>query len=253
MKINIVQGDKSYSADLGKGHDISIRLVSGEGPNCFYAPLFESAPVKAGDFVGSTQAGGIVNFYNVRMNPHGNGTHTECVGHISTEKVVVPDVLTNSHSVAKLISVYPYRKENGDLAITPEVICDHLQDFNSETLIVRTLPNDDTKRRRMYSDTNPPYFDHRAIQMVREAGVKHLVTDLPSVDREVDEGKLLGHKAFWQYPETVDHEKTITELVYVDNLIKDGLYLCNIQIINIDLDASPSRIILYDLESDDKI
>jgi hypothetical protein len=32
---------------------------------------------------------------------------------------------------------------------------------------------------------------------LHESGIQHLLIDLPSVDKEKDEGKLLAHKAFW--------------------------------------------------------
>ena len=38
-------------------------------------------------FTGSVAEGGSVNFRNIAFNPHGNGTHTECLGHI-TEHVL---------------------------------------------------------------------------------------------------------------------------------------------------------------------
>ena len=82
---------------------------------------------------------------------------------------------------------------------------------------------------------------------LNQQGIKHLITDLPSIDREEDGGALAGHKAFWDYPEHPANDKTITEMVYVENTIPDGLYFCNIQIISIELDASPSKIVLYPL------
>ncbi len=51
--------------------------------------------------------------------------------------------------------------------------------------VVRTLPNDDSKRTREYSGTLPPYLTLDAAQWLASAGVQHLVVDLPSVDREV--------------------------------------------------------------------
>jgi len=75
--------------------------------------------------------------------------------------------------------------------------------------------------------------------------------DLPSVDREHDEGKLLAHKAFWNVKDVnclnEDARKncTITELVYVNDTIKDGSYILNIQIASFENDASPSKPILY--------
>lgn len=77
--------------------------------------------------------------------------------------------------------------------------------------------------------------------------IVHLLTDLPSVDRAEDGGKLLAHKAFWNWPMIPNKKKTITEMVYIDNVVPDGLYLCNIQIASIESDASPSKIVIYPL------
>ncbi|MEM1216944.1 MAG: cyclase family protein, partial [Bacteroidota bacterium] len=110
---------QAYTADLTQPLDISIRLgFTGDNPNCFYAPLAEVAPVVAGDFVGDTQRGGLVNFKTIKVNPHGNGTHTECVGHIATELFFLPDCLAQYHHAAHLVSVYPQRLDNGDRVIT---------------------------------------------------------------------------------------------------------------------------------------
>jgi len=68
---------------------------------------------------------------------------------------------------------------------------------------------------------------------------------LPSVDREVDEGKLLAHKAFWEYPDAPRTDCTITEMVYVPDNAMDGLYLLNLQIASFELDVSPSKPVLY--------
>lgn len=245
MKIEVRYKDQAYQIDLTKGIDISLRLSNGSGPNCFWAPLFEASPVKTDEFVGSTAEGGLVNFFNLRLNPHGNGTHTECVGHIAKEQVSISDVLKSSLSFARLISVYPERQKNGDLIITKELIMDSVEEWDFDTLIIRTLPNDDHKRTKSYSGTNPPYFHHSAISYIVAQGIDHLMSDLPSVDREEDEGLLLGHKAFWNYPEILDTNKTISELIYATNDVRDGLYLCETQIININLDVSPSRIRLH--------
>jgi arylformamidase len=78
-------------------------------------------------------------------------------------------------------------------------------------------------------------------------GLDHLLIDLPSVDRESDGGKLLAHKAFWQFPERIRKNCTITELVYVADTIQDGLYFLNLQITSLEMDASPSKPVLYNL------
>ena len=80
-----------------------------------------------------------------------------------------------------------------------------------------------------------------------DIGVKHLLIDLPSVDKEDDGGALVGHKIFWKYPENTRKKCTITELIYVSNSIKDGLYLLNLQFVPFENDASPSRPIIFNL------
>ncbi|MEM6543072.1 MAG: hypothetical protein AAF634_18095, partial [Bacteroidota bacterium] len=44
-----------------------------------------------------------------------------------------------------------------------------------------------------------------------------------------DEGLLLAHRAFWQYPYATRTQATISEMVYVPDMIKDGLYLLQMQ------------------------
>ncbi|HQZ42852.1 MAG TPA: cyclase family protein, partial [Flavobacteriales bacterium] len=80
---------------------------------------------------------------------------------------------------------------------------------------------------------------------LRSIGVKHLLLDLPSVDREEDGGKLEAHHAFWGHPHTRDQESTITELINVPTDIRDGNYLLEIQLANFVNDAAPSRPVLY--------
>lgn len=248
MKIALTYNNKSYQADLTKPQDISMRLVPNQqGVNCFYAPWVEASPVVAGDFIGDTKQGGAVNFKTLKINPHGNGTHTECVGHIAKEEYTINQCLKTFHFVAKLISVYPQRTDDGDRIITKQQVEELLAGETPRALIIRTLPNDDLKLNTNYSGSNPPYVTAEAMQFIVAQGVEHLLIDLPSVDREEDGGKLLAHKAFWQYPTAIRTHCSITELIYVPQSIRDGLYLLNIQIISLELDASPSKILLYDL------
>ncbi len=251
MKItaNIEYANQRWSADLKKPLDISIPLKAGfETVNCFYAPLMETFPVIVGDFIGSTQQGGILNFLNVKFNPHGNGTHTECVGHISKEKYTINQSLKDFHFFGKLVSLYPFKLDNGDRVITKQLVQNILNKNEVEALIIRTMPNDRLKLKMNYSGSNPSYFSPEAIEYIKNCGVQHLLVDLPSVDREEDGGKLAAHKAFWSYPNAPKVQNTITELIFVDNQIKDGYYLVNIQIASFEIDVSPSKPILYKLE-----
>ena len=138
---------------------------------------------------------------------------------------------------------------NSDFVINKEIIQNLVsQDDNIDTLIIRTLPNSNNKNSKNYSNTNPPYFLKSAIEYIVDIGIKHLLVDLPSVDKEKDGGALEGHKAFWQYPKQPRTDCTITELIYVSDLIKDGLYLLNLQFVPFENDASPSRPIIFNLK-----
>ena len=249
MLATIEHQGQRYRANLVEPLDISLPLREGlESVNCFYAPLFETQPVVAGDFIGSTKRGGPVNFLNIRLNPHGNGTHTECVGHITKEKYTINETLKNFHYLAFLTSVYPQRLANGDRVIGREQLAVVLKPGQTPALIIRTLPNDDRKMRVNYSGSNPPYLDAEAVQYIVDCGVRHLLIDLPSVDREEDGGRLAAHKTFWNFSGERRTKSTITELIYVDNAIPDGFYLLNLQIASFEIDVSPSKPVLYRLE-----
>lgn len=203
-----------------------------------------------GNFVGDTTQGSSVNVKTVKFTPHGNGTHTECVGHISKQPFSVNKSLLNFHHFAQLVSVYPQRQENGDRIILKSQLEGELIE-NISALVIRTMPNDDLKLKTNYSDTNPPFLHHELVTHLVQHGISHLLIDLPSVDKEKDGGQLLAHKAFWQYDENnlskVRTEATITEFVYIKTAIKDGLYLLNLQMASFELDASPSKPVLYQL------
>lgn len=235
-----------FQVNLTLPIDISIPLKPGmDGPNCFHAPFLEISPLIAGDFVGSTAAGSPVNFMNVKLNPHGNGTHTECVGHIAKEQYTINQCLKQFFFIAQLISVFPQKMENGDRVITRIQLEDILETDCPTALIIRTLPNDASKQHRQYSGNNPPFFEPEAIRFLVEKGVDHLLVDLPSIDREEDGGAMAAHKAFWQYPQNTRATCTISEMVFLPDTIKDGDYLLNIQITALEMDASPSKPILY--------
>lgn len=249
MQVQIDIAGKTFEADLRHPLDISIPLdPERPGPNAFYAPAFRTEAVQAGDFIGDTRLGGVVNFKNVFINPHGNGTHTECLGHISKEPLHIHHCLRAFHFPARLVTVLPQRLDNGDRVITEAQITQAL-DPVLPALILRTQPNGEDKGERSWSGTNPPYLSEAAAQAIAGAGVEHLLLDLPSVDREEDEGRLAAHKAFWGYPSAPRTAATITEMAYIPDHIPDGVYLLNLQIASFVLDVSPSKPVLYSLQA----
>lgn len=241
----------AHKIDLSKPIDVSIPLQHGtENPNAFYAPPVAYIPLIAGDFVGSTQSGSPVNFFNVQLNPHGNGTHTECVGHIFNLEHTINKTLDRFFFPAQLISIEPQELENGDRVITMEQVASKLDRDFPEALLIRTFPNDSSKKSRQYSGANPPYMHHEAAAFLAENNIEHLLIDLPSVDREEDDGLLLAHHAYWQHPESVREKATISELIYVPDEVVDGKYFLNIQIASFELDVSPSKPVLYEIFKD---
>jgi len=241
-------------------YDISIPLdLAGEQPNAYGVSPAVSEPVEAGGLVGDTRRGGSVNFERVTLIPHCNGTHTECVGHITHERISVQDCLLDVIVSATLISVEPasvgddyvlskagLTKALGSLTLTPSI-------DRASALVVRTLPNDDTKLTRHYGEDNiPPYFTAEAMQYIVECGFRHLLVDLPSIDRIFDDGKLINHRIFWnvagesfEVNSNTRVNSTVTELIYVPNEVEDGEYSLNIQIAPFRADASPSRPMLF--------
>lgn len=249
MKIRFQSQGQSYQADLSKPLDISIPLRHGhQNPNAYFAPAPEFQPVEAEGFVGDTRQGSPVNFYNLKLNPHGNGTHTECVGHISKDRYSINSCLKEFHFIAQLASIYPTSQSNGDQVILEGQVKKVLDGPVPEALIIRTMPNNELKLKAQYSGHNPPYLHHQAARLIRQSGIRHLLIDLPSIDREADAGELLAHKAFWNYPRQPEKGHTITEMIYAGNEINDGPYLLNIQIASLEMDASPSKILLFELE-----
>ena len=237
--------------DLSKPIDISIPLTnSDENPIAWYLekPIME--PVVFGDWIGKVSEGSSTNFNNIYFNPHGHGTHTECLGHITKEFYSINQCLKQFFFLAELISVQP-ESVGTDFVISKQQIANALNGNFPEAIIIRTLPNTSDKLSKKYSKTNPPYLSEEAAVFIREAGIQHLLIDLPSVDREEDGGKLLAHKAFWNVKNTNDLNEdarinsTITELIFVPNDIQDGNYLLNLQIGSFENDASPSKPVLY--------
>jgi arylformamidase len=244
--------DNDHFIDTNSPLDLSIVLSDDiRNPRAWYVepPRFE--PVRTECYIGSVKEGGDVNFRDIYFNPHGHGTHTECLGHITEEIHSVNETMHNYFYRAKLVSILPKRieRENGDIdfVITPEQIS-ALDISDSEALIIRTMPNDATKTSRNYSSSNPPYLDAACAGIVIENGIEHLLIDLPSVDRESDGGVLAFHHAFWQVPHSPNYKRTITELIYADNSIKDGAYILSFHIAPFNNDAAPSRPVLYDIK-----
>ena len=264
MLLSLTINNQQHSVDITRPIDISIPLkFGGEQPNAFYLPRAEAVVAQGGDFVGDTRQGGSCNCETVTLNPHGNGTHTECVGHLSTNRIHVNAALKDVFIPALLVSLPVESDADGKACIGGSALeggvlalSRQLSALESEALpglIIRTLPNDARKKEIGWSGSQPPYLHPDAARYIRELGVRHLLLDLPSLDRE-DDPLLRSHRIFWELPEEGAVEgdpedgRTITEMIYVPDEVEDGLYLLNLQIPPFALDAAPSRPLLFRIE-----
>jgi arylformamidase len=239
--------------------DLSISTHTGDDAVlAWYCEPIKLEPVMTDRFIGEVKQGGAVNFRNLFMNPHGNGTHTECVGHISVEDISINKCLKEFHFEAILVTANPeiVPNEDGkkDRIVSRTVLEKAVVELgdvgkNINAMVIRTLPNKSDKLSFNYSNTNPTYFSKEAIDFVNELGYDHLLVDQPSIDREEDGGELIGHHTFWDYPANPQLHKTITELIYVPDSVKDGRYLMNMQITSLENDASPSKVVLFEIHS----
>lgn len=245
MFATILINGKEVQVNLSAPLDISIALREGrENMNAFYLPPMERNPFRMGSFIGDVNQGGACNVFSITFNPHGNGTHTECVGHISSESYSIHQCLKQFFFFAELISIVP-EKKSGDRMITKELLKNALGDKRADALVIRTIPNSPEKQVMQYSGTNPAYLTEEAATWIREQKFLHLLIDVPSVDKEDDGGKLLAHRSFWNYPDAARREATITELIYVPESVPDGSFLLNLQIASFVNDASPSKPLLF--------
>jgi len=247
--------NQTHTVDFAQPIDISIPLTNtDENPIAWYLDKPSIEPVRMGDWIGKVSEGqSSTNFNTIAFNPHGHGTHTECLGHITRDFYSINDTLKTFVFYAQVLTVEPQIQANGDGVITVEQLHTLWINQQQTAIVIRTLPNATAKKHSKYSHTNPPYLDAAAALFLREQGIKHLLIDLPSVDKEKDEGKLLAHKAFWNVKdinnvnEDAQFDATITEMIYVPDWVHDGFYLLNIQIASFVNDASPSKPILYQI------
>lgn len=245
MITTIQYNSRKLQIDLSQPLDISIPIKgNASNVNAWYigAPKIEPEMFD-GDTI-SVAEGAAVNFNTITFNPHSHGTHTETVGHITKEKYPINKYLKQFFFLAEVITVAP-EKQGDDYIISAKQLQFALGNKKRDAVVVRTMPNTKDKKSRQYSNTNWTYFQEDAIKLLVRKGIKHLLIDLPSVDREEDGGELKGHNAFWNTKGKLRTDATITEFIYVSNKIEDGCYILNLQIAPFENDATPSKPILY--------
>ena len=245
MIATIKYNSKEYQIDLSQPIDISIPLrASKENVNAWYLKEPTIEPVQFDDWKGSVEEGASVNFNSIWFNPHAHGTHTECVGHITKKVHSINKHLKQFFFLAEVVTIPP-EKVNGDFVISKKQLQFALGNKKRDAIVIRTIPNTNEKLSMQYSNSNPPYLLEDTAVYLKEKNVRHLLVDLPSIDKEKDGGKLLAHNAFWNTKSKLRLDATITEFIFVPNTVEDGTYLLNLQIAPFENDATPSKPILY--------
>jgi kynurenine formamidase len=258
---------RDCTVDLAHGASLALELAfDGSGPTWFGAGAARSTPHAVAGFSGRVAAGASCNSSRIELTPHCHGTHTECVGHLTSEPCDVARMAPLTPLPAWLLSVAPERAAgSGETSDPPPAPDDALltrralsaawpaaPPFSPKALIVRTLPNDLAKRHRDYDREPAAFFSVEAAAWLVAQGVEHLVVDLPSIDRGRDAGRLAAHRVYFGLPpgstrlaEARRPQATLTELAYIDAALIDGPYLLALQLPALAGDAVPSRPVLY--------
>jgi hypothetical protein len=260
---------RQYRVDFANPLSLAIPLdFAGRQPACFGAPRAGAAPLRAGGFTGDTRAGGSCNCEVLTLAPHCNGTHTECVGHLTDERVAVSERLRGGVELAQLVTVEPASAADTDEDSDPQPAAgDRLVTASAlarsaaaqagprtSALVVRTQRAGEPLRR--YEGAAPaPYLSRQAAAWLVERGIETLVLDLPSADRAEDAGRLTAHRVFFGLPPgsrdaraASRPQASITELAWIDAAVADGYYLLDLQIPPFLSDAAPSRPLLYPVQ-----
>ena len=279
MHARVTIDGHELAIDLSHPVDLAIELdFTGAQPRHFGAPRASSRPYESPgfDFKGSVERGASCNCSIIVLIPHCNGTHTECAGHLTRERLDAWRTAPAGLVPALLLSVEPETvasqkagdyagagesteppPQPGDRLITARALersWPGSTPFTPRALILRTLPNDPDKRTRDYTSGNPPYLSQQAAELLVARGIAHLIVDAPSIDRGHDEGRLTAHRIFFGLPPKMvqlgaatRRDATITELAFVPDEVTDGAYLLELQVPALCGDAVPSRPLLYRL------
>jgi kynurenine formamidase len=271
LKASFLSREIEFNSEIY--HSISIKQAfDSNQPNIYNVPFASRVAYKDEDFIGDVLQGGVCNFDLLTLVPHCNGTHTESIGHIVNYKdnnnnpiYSLPQILNDTFFTAKLISLKPIHfndisdsyypiSDNNDLVITQSQIENIIED-GIEALIIRTLPNNTNKLNNNYSSIKSAFFTNEAMQAISNSSIKHLIVDLPSIDRARDNGKLSNHRIYWNVKEDSIEintnsrtDRTISEFAFIDDFIEDGYYILNIETPPLLIDAVPSNIKLFPIK-----
>lgn len=272
---------RDWRASLARPQSLAIPLhFDSPGVRHFGAPPATSTALRVGEFSGDVRSGASCNCATLTLAPHCNGTHTECVGHLTAERINVRELAPRTPLPALVLSAPVTRAADctegsrpppaaDDALVTRAALVAALHAVEARlppatapggepplAIVIRTLPNEPGKNARDDSDGPAPYLTLEAVDWLIGRGTRHLVLDLPSLDRSHDDGELAGHRRFFGLPargvggqpDPVRHGCTITEFAFVPDEVADGVALLQLAFPEIDGDAVPSAPLLYAAE-----
>jgi len=247
LKVWIELDNREVEVDLSRPIDLALELnFDANQPRHFGAPAATTEAFAVPGFSGSVATGASCNCNVITLIPHCNGTHTECVGHLTIERLDAHRVVPKGLIPAVLITVEPTdvtqegtdpKPQPGDKLVT-------------RAALERNWPRDSSPRAVVIRTTEASYLTRDAAEFLVARNIEHLVVNLPSIDREHDEGRLTAHRVFFGMPPRATAaatrpQATITEFAHTPPEVPDGLYVLEIQTPAIAGDAVPSRPILY--------
>jgi kynurenine formamidase len=276
---------RDFTVDLSSPVSLALELdfgvaeagVSRPQPRHFDAPAATSRPYAVPGFSGSVRTGASCNCDVITVIPHCNGTHTECAGHLTREPLDAYPLVPAGLMEALLLTVAPVPTTQasgestvptphaGDRMVTRGAI-ENAWAAHTVNTLSRPLALVIRTRQRVLqlaprngdpaAGAEPPaYLTQEAATLLVERGIEHLVIDLPSIDREHDEGRLTAHRIFFGLPpgsrelaQATRRHATVTELADVPNDLEDGPYLLAIHVPAWRGDAVPSRPLLYPVQ-----
>jgi len=240
--------------------DAPLSERTDENPAAFGLPAPFAEPIRFGDTALATKEGAPVNCHTLHLCPHGAGTHTECAAHISDNHIRVLNAVSGTPLVAVLLDVTPKRfaesaDRHGGTRHPEDLVVDAAEisakfattwgttDALPEATILRALDPQRTSPDN-FSGQNPAYLTSEAIDALLAQGAHHLVTDLPSIDREQDGGTTPSHARFF----SARPLGTVTEMARLGPAVLAGRYLMQLHLPPFMWESAPSRPILFPLQ-----
>lgn len=243
------------AVDFSRAVPLALQLdFNAAHPRHFGAPAASSEPLRAGTFEGDVARGASCNCRSITLVPHCNGTHTESASHLTLQQRPLHEFLPTAPIAALLLTVPPVSAAGsgedsspapaeGDRLITRFGLLSawvHHPAGAPRALLLRTGTD--------WSETAPPYLSRQCAAELVVRGIEHLITDLPSVDRLQDAGRLTAHRLFFGLPgastvlaDAARPAATITEFAAFPAELADGPCAVQIQIPAWSGDAVPSR------------